>query len=221
MATLDHLLAFGEIKALVQRATDGIAAVHRRPVNLRKYEVTSSESLLRGARTSAALDPELGEKYHISGYSMLAPAVIEQTSRTFLRAPLQVLARIDALAGGPGRPTSASAELEVLARVITSAPNPVLIPAVVHGEIIGRGAFGPRSALVARVAARSAAVTFGSDPRGLCVPETYLRRHRSEYQASAAHFTAGQEQAMTFIELYLKAMIAGAEEAESIAAAAR
>ena len=53
---LQPLLRLGEVAALADQARAAIAAVHRRPVSLRRAEVTGSESVLRGARTSALLD---------------------------------------------------------------------------------------------------------------------------------------------------------------------
>ena len=93
----------------------------------------------------------------------------------------------------------------------------MLLPQVVHAEILAHELFGNRSGLVARAAGRLAAVTTGLDPRGLAVPETYLLRHRDEYLAAARAWAQGS--AGEFLELSLRSWIAGAEEAEAIARA--
>ncbi len=228
---LSPLLSLGDVAPLVDAATAAIAAVHRRPVNLRRAEVTGSESVLRGARTSALLDGAqvsldtapvgvLGQA--ISVYGLLAPDSLQASARTFGRAPLQVLARMDSLAGGDGTPVTADGaqRLRVLARVITSPAHPALLPQIVHGEILTGRIFGTRSAVIARAASRLAAVTTGFDPRGLAVPEPWLNRHRDDYGAAAAGFADGPEGVRVFVELLLRAWVAGAEEAEAIARAA-
>ena len=108
---LSLLLRDEEVSRLSGRAESTIAAAHRRPAALRKPEVVSSESLLRGARASAGLISgrvarDVAEEInadgsllarHISAYSTLAPEQFSATMRTFTRAPLQVLARWDAV----------------------------------------------------------------------------------------------------------------------------
>lgn len=228
---LSPLLRLGEIAPLADAATAAIAAVHRRPVNLRRAEITGSESVLRGARTSALLDapqaapgadPAQAPGPAVSVHGLLAPDSLQSSARTFRRAPLQILARMDTLAGGDGTPTTreGAAQLRVLARVITSPAHPALLPQIVHGEILSRRVFAERSGLVARAACRLAAVTTGFDPRGLAVPEPWLNRRRGEYEAAAAGFADGPEGVRVFVELLLRAWIAGAEEAEAIARAA-
>lgn len=205
---LDAIAAVPGVAEAELQASQAIAAVHRRPVSLRRAEVTSSEGLLRGARLSAMLSGAAEEK-ETSAYSVLAPAEATTTAATFRRAPLQVFARLDTLLGGPGTPVSAAAaaRLSTLARLITGPdhPRPGLLPVVVHLEVETHEFFGPRSGSIARVAGRVAAAMTGFDPRVLAVPETYLHRHRP------AQLTP---------ELLLAAWEAGAAEAEGIARAA-
>ena len=233
---LQHLLKLGDVPALAAEARAAVAAVHRRPVSLRRAEVTGSESVLRGARTSALIDDPtirlsdqpvgiLGSSISVS--SMLAPDSLQASARVFGRAPLQILARMAVVAGGSGRPEGSPERLQRLAALITAGGAggaggsggafDVLLPQVVHAEILGHELFGERSGLVARAASRLAAVMTGLDPRGLAVPETYLLRHRSEYLAAAQAWAAGS--GVEFLELSLRAWIAGAAEAEAIARA--
>lgn len=226
-APLQPLLRLGEVAALADQARAAVAAVHRRPVSLRRAEVTGSESVLRGARTSALIDDPsirlgdepvgvLGSAISVSG--LLAPESLQASARVFGRAPLQILARMAVGAGGTGRPEGSPERLQRLAALISSGTaHDVLLPQVVHAEILAHGLLGERSGLVARAAARLTAVTTGLDPRGLAVPETYLLRHRAGYLAAAQAWAAGS--AVEFLELSLRSWIAGAEEAEAIARA--
>lgn len=224
---LQPLLRLGDVAALAEQARAAIAAVHRRPVSLRRAEVTGSESVLRGARTSALIDDpsiRLGDEpvgvlgASISVSSMLAPDSLQASARVFGRAPLQILARMAVVAGGSGRPEGSPEKLQRLAALVSSGTaHDVLLPQVVHAEILAHELFGERSGLVARAAGRLAAVMTGLDPRGLAVPETHLLRHRAEYLAATAAWAGGE--GTEYLELSLRAWIAGAEEAEAIARA--
>ena len=202
---LDALATVVGVADAEQRASAAIAAVHRRPVNLRRSEITSSESAVRGARLSALLSGG-SEEAEVSAYSLLAPAQRQATARTFQRAPLQVLARLDALLGGSGTPLSGASRLSTLAQLIVGPAHPRagLLPVFVHMELEAGEFFGPRSGSIARVASRVTAVMTGFDPRGLAVPETYLHRHQDDPKDPV---------------FLLRAWETGAEEAEGIARA--
>ena len=119
---------------------------------------------MRGARASVALDghaipPHPGPEdmkegplaSAVSVYSVAAPELLDATVRSFARAPLQVLARIDVAAGGTGIPAGESARLQRLGRLIAQGGGPafdLLLPSVVHAEIAVGEFFGPRSGLV-------------------------------------------------------------------------
>lgn len=221
MDSLSQLAAVPALASLIEEATGAINAVHRRPVNLRKVELTSSESTLRGARANVDLyRAGVTEEESISAYSVLAPGSVDATVRTFVRAPLQVLARIDALAGGPGRPEQGADRLSALAGLFATTKGGALLPAILHGELLRGGYFGRRSGTVARVAARVSAIGTGFDPRGLTVPETYLRRHREDYRRLAERFGSDEASIEEFLAFHVRAFIAGATEAEGIASAA-
>ncbi|QPK79343.1 oxidoreductase [Corynebacterium lizhenjunii] len=209
----------------VAAATAAINRAHRRPAGLRKPEIISAESLVRGARaTSAAgmrpveeLDALAGPE--LSAYSHLAPELLATTVRTFARAPLQVLAKVAVSAGGAAE--SADADLaQRLAVFITQGTGPSfdrLAPAVVHLEIAASELFGPHSEVVARVAGRAMAVHTGLDPRGFAVPEVYLRRHRQAYGQALADYRQGR--AAAAVVFILRAWEAGGQEADAIAQA--
>ncbi|STC69446.1 hypothetical protein [Corynebacterium pilosum] len=220
---LSPYLELGEVSSLVDEATSTIARAHRRPAALRRADVIVSESVLRGAKLSALLDGvEIAQ--HVSPYAVLSPETSEATARTFRRAPAQVFARLDVAAGGPGYSLldEGPARLQALARLVGSADDDGLVlAAVMHLEILGRQLFGPRSGVVARVAARCALLGSGVDPLGIAVPETYLHRHKADYAAVAQGWATGEEAAVTAgLEFMLRAFAAGGVEADGIAAAA-
>lgn len=233
------------------RATDAIAAVHRHRVNLRKWNITAAESALRGARSSAWLagadpalpldgvvaDPVLAAALRVAG--SLAPSAIGETSRTFRRAPLQVLARWAVLAGSDGanadpddlgRPVAdgrmtAEAKqrrLHALGSLIaggTSVPAAVLA-GVVHGELLAVAPFAEGNGIIARAASRLVCVTGGADPRGLAVPEVHWTRHRAAYKEAVEGFASGSREGLRdWLMLHLSGLEAGAIEARGIAEA--
>jgi hypothetical protein len=101
----------------------------------------------------------------------------------------------------------------------TAVPAPVLV-AVVHGELLALAPFPAASGVVARAAARLAAVTAGLDPKGLGVPEVGHLRHAAEYRSAAAAFTGGTAEGLRAWLLHCCAQWeAGAKEGLSIAEA--
>lgn len=230
---LSPLFRLPGVKESAEKAAAAIARAHRRPAGLRKFEVISAESLMRGARASVALDghaipPHPGPEdmkegplaSAVSVYSVAAPELLDATVRSFARAPLQVLARLDVAAGGTGIPAGESARLQRLGRLIAQGGGPafdLLLPSVVHAEIAAGEFFGPRSGLVARVASRLAAVHTGFDPRGFAVPEVYYTRHRADYAAAVGNYRTALADALL---THLAAWTAGGKEADAIARAA-
>lgn len=215
LALWEFLRAQGEIAAREAEAKEALRAVHRRPINLRRHEVTTAASALRGAKLSALLEGAEAPG-HTTSYSLLTEEKLQGVARKFLRAPAQVCAQLDVLCGGEGKARQPQ-RIHGLARLAGDLEGQVLYPQIVHGEVLGRKIFGPRSGQVARVAARLAAVASGFDPRGLAVPEVYLHRHARRY---AEVMGAWEEEPAAAVEFLLEAWIAGAAEAESIAAEA-
>jgi len=221
MDPLAHIAAHPTIASLIDAAAADLQALHRHPATARGSGVTSSEGVLRGARLAALLG-NAPEAQLVDAYSVLAPDVREQTARTFIKAPLQVLARLDVLVGGSGRPRDgwAAGRLALLGKIVAAGPHQAVIPAVVQGEIIAHELFGPRSMAVGLAASRVSAVASGFDPRGLAVPEVYYNRHRSELLALGSGF-AQPAGVVPFVAYYLAAMRAGVVEARGIANAAQ
>ncbi|WP_368921151.1 oxidoreductase [Corynebacterium striatum] len=231
---LAPLFALPGVENAAAQAVQKISRAHRRPAGLRKFDVISAESAMRGARAavfveglniSPNLQPEDAADgplaNAISAYSVLAPEVQSTTVRTFARSPLQVLARLDVAAGGTGIPAASGAtRVQALARLISSGSGMIfdrLLPVVLHAELAAYDVFGSRSHLIGMVAARIAAIHSGFDPRGFAVPETYYNRHRDEYWEA---ISAYPEQPGKTLEFLLKAWAAGGEEADGIARSA-
>lgn len=230
---LAPLLDLGEVAELAARAHDAIAAAHRRPAALRRPDVLVAESVLRGARLStlmegqpAPVDAEPSGLFArvVSVHALLAPASMQPSAATFRRSPANVLARMDVAAGGDGRPAGpeAAGRIRMIAGLVDAdaGAHQVLLPQVIHAEIISHELFGPRSAVIARATARLAAVATGFDPRGLAVPEVHHNRHREEYSQVLAGWTSGSDGVRDCLEFLLHGWIAGAAEAEAIIRAA-
>ncbi len=208
---LAPLLDLPGVADAVTRVREGLVALHNHPANRRGWPAGAAAASVRAARASAALDGAPLESGDEVSHPVLAGAVraAEATGRllgVWRSAPLQALARLHVLAAGDlvadgdrdalGRPRAGddvAARLALLADLVaggTRAPGPVLV-AVVHGELLALQPFGTADGVVARAAARLAAVAAGLDPRGLAVPEVGHLRRAQEYRAAAAGFAAG------------------------------
>ena len=123
-------------------------------------------------------------------------------------------------AGAPGRPVRGTERLALLAELVTggtSVPAPVLV-AVVHGELLTLEPFGSANGVVARAAARLAAISSGLDPRGLAVPEVGHLRAGTAYREAARGFAAGTPDGLAaWIRHCCDQWVAGAREGRSIA----
>jgi hypothetical protein len=238
---LAPLLDLPGVPAAVARAREALVAVHNHPVNRRGWPASAAEASIRAARASAALDGARldARPADVVTDPVLAGAVrvAEESGRllaVWRGAPLQALARLHVLAaadlvpagrhdaelGRPAPSATTSARLALLAELITGAtsvPAPVLV-AVVHGELLALAPFGSANGVVARAAARLAAVAAGLDPKGLAVPEVGHLRRAAEYRQAAAGFAEGSPDGLTRWLLHCCAQWeAGAREGRSIA----
>ena len=224
------------VAAAVERTRDALVGLHNHPVNRRGWPATAAEASLRAARASAALDgAPLGRADDVVADPVLAGAVrvAEEHGRLlgiWRTSPLQALARLHVLAAADlagnqelGRPrpdADVPSRLGLLAGLVTggtAAPAPVVV-AIVHGELLTLAPFGSADGVVARAAARLAAVATGLDPKGLAVPEVgHLRRQR-EYRAAAAGFAQGSADGVAaWVRHCCAQWEAGAREGRSIA----
>ena len=224
-AVPDVLADLTRLPGVTEAVDEARAAVDRlrgHRVVRRAGEKVAGESALRGARASAALDgadlpldvvrrtlhaggvlPE-PEAPLVSG-ALRVTAELGSLRPAWRRAPLQVLARLHALAASGttppaslGRPRPGGAAAERLAAVaqlvLSSTGAPALVvSAVVHGEVLAARAFEGANGVVARAAARLVVVTGGLDPDGLCAPEVgHVELGAPAYEEAAAGY-AGRD----------------------------
>ena len=231
---LAPLVALPGVEDSVRRARDAVVTLHHHPVNRTGWAASAAEAAMRAARASAALEgAPLAREDEVVADPVLAGAVraAEATGRllgTWRTAPLQALARLHVLASvdlaadpvEPGRPVRGTERLALLADLVTggsAAPAPVLV-AVVHGELLGLEPFASANGVVARTAARLAAISSGLDPRGLAVPEVGHLRAAAAYREAARGFAAGTPDGLAaWIRHCCDQWAAGAREGRSIA----
>lgn len=191
-----------------RRAIDRLLA-HRLMRN-RSAEV-STESALRGARASAALegadvplaDLRAGEVTDpvVQG-SLRVSVALGSMVETWQRAPGQVLARLHVLAAADlvdreqlGRPSPhAGPRLGGLFGLVTgpSTLPAVLLAGLVHGELAALAPFGTADGIVARAAGRLTGITRGLDPKAVSVPEVgFAELGREAYAEALAGYASG------------------------------
>src|SRR5690349_6012738 len=242
---LAPLVGLPGVADAVRRAREAVVALHRHPVNRTGWAASAAEAALRAARASAAPGGAgLARVDEVVTDPVLAGAVraAEATGRllgTWRTAPLQALARLHVLAAAdlgaadraaglgasdaaaaPGRPVRGTERLTLLAELVTggtSVPAPVLV-AVVHGELLVLEPFASANGVVARAAARLAAISSGLDPRGLAVPEVGHLRAGAAYPEAARAFASGTPEGLAaWIRHCCDQWVAGAREGRSIA----
>lgn len=219
-------------------AVDGLRG-HR--VLRRSAQKVSAESMLRGARASAALEGTdlplevvrrtvrasgrlpAGEGPVVAGALRVA-AEVGPLQETWRRAPLQVLARLHALAAagqvgqdelGRPRPGSAPRLAELAALLATGTQAPALVvSAVVHAEVLTTRAFAVGGGVVARAAGRLVLITRGLDPSAVCVPEVgFAELGQQAYGAALAGYAAGGVDGVAaWVRHCAEALVLGARE---------
>lgn len=209
---LAPLLDLPGVRDAADGARAGIDRLLRHKVLRRESAGVSTESALRGARASAALEgvdvplPELRagdvEDPMVQG-ALRVSAGLGSMVETWSRAPGQVLARLHVLAaadlvgsGELGRPAPhAGPRLSGLFSLVTgtTAAPAVLVAALVHGELASLRPFGTADGVVARAAGRLTGITRGLDPKAVSVPEVgFAEFGREEYARALAGYASGQ-----------------------------
>lgn len=248
---LAHVAGLPGVAEAVERVRTAVDALRGHRVLRRDAERVASESALRGARASAALAgadlpldvlrrtvsaggrlPADGEPVVQGALRVAAEAGALQ--RTWVLAPLQVLARLHALAAADlvadhdslGRPApAAAARLAALGQMLTagsSAPA-LVVAAVVHGEVATMGAFADGAGVVARAASRLTLVVRGLDPLGLSAPEVgHVELGRETYlDALRGYAGGGPEGLVSWVEHCAEATVLGAREGVAVCEAIR
>ncbi|MQA34799.1 oxidoreductase [Modestobacter roseus] len=210
----DPLAPLLDLPGVRDAAESARAAVDRllahRLMRNRSAEV-STESALRGARASAALegvdvplaDLRAGAFDHpVLQGSLRVSAGLGATVETWERAPGQVLARLHVLAATDladrealGRPAAgAGPRLTGLFSLVTAGSTvpAVLVAAVVHGELAALAPFGTQDGVVARAAGRLTGITRGLDPKAVSVPEVgFVELGAPAYAAAVEGYRSG------------------------------
>jgi hypothetical protein len=212
-------------------ARDGIDAVLRDRGLRRTSPGTTAESLLRGAHASATLEGSSSSLVEVRGGDgdETARAAVRVSTEllaltpTLARSPLQVLARVHALAAAGslpedrlGRPRDAAAadrlrQLGVLLTAPTQAPA-LAVAALVHADLATAAPFPSHNGLVARALERLVLVGRGVDEKSLVVPEAGHLALRAAYESNLRGYRDGGPAGVQAWLLYgAEAFAAGAE----------
>jgi hypothetical protein len=208
---LAPLLDLPGVREAADAARAGIDRLLGHKVLRRESAGVSTESALRGARASAALegvDVPLAELRSgevsdpvVQG-ALRVSAALGSMVETWPRAPGQVLARLHVLAAADladsaalGRPAAhAGARLSGLFSLVTgttTAPA-VVVAGLVHGELAALAPFGVADGVVARGAGRLTGITRGLDPKAVSVPEVgFAELGREAYDQALAGYASG------------------------------
>ncbi|MGY1806096.1 oxidoreductase [Blastococcus sp. SYSU D00669] len=209
---LAHLLDLPGVREAADSARTGIDRLLAHRLMRNRSAEVSTESALRGARASAALDgvevpladlrAGVVDDPVVQG-SLRVSAGLGSMTETWPRAPGQVLARLHVLAAADlvdraalGRPAAHAgprlAGLFGLVTVETAVPA-VLVAALVHGELAAMAPFGSADGVVARAAARLTGITRGLDPKAVSVPEVgFVELGRDGYARALAGYSSGE-----------------------------
>lgn len=213
-AAPDPLVLLLDLPAVREAADGARSAIDRllgHKVLRRASAGVSTESALRGARASAALEGVDVPLADLRAGTVADPLVqgalrvsagLGSMVETWSRAPGQVMARLhvlaaaDLVAGGElGRPAPHAGPrlsgLFSLVTATTSAPA-VVVAALVHGELAALAPFGTADGVVARAAARLTGIIRGLDPKAVSVPEVgFAELGRDAYEQALAGYASG------------------------------
>lgn len=210
----DPLAPLLDLPGVRDAAEEARAAVDRllgHRVLRRESAGVSTESALRGARASAALEGvdrplaavRAGEVHDpvVQG-GLRVSAGLGPLVETWDRAPGQVLARLHVLAAADlaprndlGRPAGhAGARLGGLFSLVTGTTSvpAVVLAAVVHGELAALAPFGTQDGIVARAAGRLTGIARGLDPKAVSVPEVgFVELGTARYADALSGYRSG------------------------------
>ncbi|MEU4677570.1 oxidoreductase [Micromonospora sp. NPDC023737] len=169
-------------------------------------------------RAGTVTDPVLQGALRVAG---ALPGLIE----LWPKAPRQALARLHVLAARDvvpepelGRPIAdpvVGARLDNLAALVAGGTrvSPLVLAAVVHGELLALRPFAGPSGVVARGAARLVLLASGTDPRGLLPVDVGHHEREPEYVGAAGAFATGTPDGLrSWLRHYMSAVEVGAAE---------
>jgi hypothetical protein len=122
--------------------------------------------------------------------------------------------------GPPPAPDTAAARLRDLEHLVRSEPpgHPVLVAAVVHGELLVLRPYGWGDGLIARAAGRLTLADRGLDPEFLALPEEEHLRLRTECAAALRAYAGGTpDGVVAWVTHCAAALAVGAETASTLA----
>ncbi|MBY8871871.1 oxidoreductase [Micromonospora sp. PLK6-60] len=235
---LAPLLELADIAPAVERARDRVDQAMRHRALRRHGGQVAAEVSLRSAVASAALEGYVHEREAVRAGTVTEP-VLQGALRVagalpglvelWPRAPRQALAKLHVLAARDvvpepelGRPVAdavVAARLDGLAALIAGGTqvSPLVLAAVVHGELLNLRPFAGPSGVVARAAARLVLMSRGVDPRGLVAVDVGHREREPEYVGAAGAFATGTPDGLrSWLRHYLTAVEVGADQLTAI-----
>ncbi|GAA1845527.1 oxidoreductase [Asanoa iriomotensis] len=236
---LAPLLELADVQDALGDAREAVDAAMRHRALRRQGGAVAAEISLRSAVASAALAGYAHEREQVRAGVVTEPVVqgclrvaaaLPSLVDTWPKAPRQVLARLDVLAsrgsvpaaelGHPVSGPDVGPRLDALASLVaggTSAP-PLVLAAVVHGELLALQPFVGAPGVVARAAARLTLMSSGFDPRGLIAPEVGHLARQPEYVGAAGAFATGTPDGVrSWLRHCALAVSLGAAELTSVA----
>ncbi|MBQ1026330.1 oxidoreductase [Micromonospora sp. C95] len=235
---LAPLLDLADIAAAVERARDRFdRALGHRALRRHGGQVAAEVSL-RSAVASAGLEGHHHEREAVRAGTVTEPVLqgalrvagaLPGLSELWPKAPRQVLAKLHVLAAREvvaeaalGRPVDdpvVAARLDALATLVAGGTQvtPLVLAAVVHGELLNLRPFAGPSGVVARGAARLVLLSTGFDPRGLLAVDVGHREREPEYVGAAGAFATGTPDGLrSWLRHYMSAVEVGVDQLTAI-----
>ncbi|WP_422753706.1 oxidoreductase [Micromonospora sp. WMMD708] len=231
---LAPLLALADIAPAVERARERVDQAMRHRALRRHGGQVAAEVGLRTAVASAALEGYDHEREAVRAGTVTEPVLqgalrvagaLPGLTELWPKAPRQALARLHVLAARDvvaeaelGRPVAdpvVAARLDGLAGLVAGGTtvSPLVLAAVVHGELLNLRPFAGPSGVVARAAARLVLMSRGFDPRGLVAVDVGHRERQPEYVGAAGAFATGTPDGLrSWLRHYLTAVEVGADQ---------
>ncbi|WP_328340822.1 oxidoreductase [Micromonospora sp. NBC_00421] len=235
---LAPLLALADIAPAVERARERVDQAMRHRALRRQGGQVAAEVGLRCAVASAALEGYDHEREAVRAGTVTEPVLqgalrvagaLPGLTERWSTAPRQALARLHVLAARDvvaeaelGRPVAdpvVAARLDGLAGLVAGGTkvSPLILAAVVHGELLNLRPFAGPSGLVARAAARLVLMSRGFDPRGLVAVDVGHREREPEYVGAAGAFATGTPDGLrSWLRHYLSAVEVGADQLTAV-----
>ncbi|TYC00805.1 oxidoreductase [Micromonospora sp. WP24] len=231
---LAPLLELADVAPAAQQARERFDEALRHRALRRHGGRVTGEVSLRSAVASAALEGYAYDREAVRAGTVTDPVLqgalrvagaLPGLTELWPKAPRQALARLHVLAARDlvpepelGRPVAdavVAARLDNLAALVAGGTrvSPLVLAAVVHGELLALRPFAGPSGVVARGAARLVLLASGTDPRGLLAVDVGHHEREPEYVGSAGAFATGTPDGLrSWLRHYMTAVEAAADE---------